>query len=130
MLLPSLILMPSPLLSSIARSSMVKSLALTSRPSAPEVWPLNERMVLSRTGAADGDAVHAQAQAAVEAEGAGRDIDDVAGLGVDQALLQDLLEIGVLGRLGDRGRVLATAGEPRRRDRDYQVLAHARLSRR
>jgi hypothetical protein len=47
MFLPSLILSASPLASSSATSSIVKSLALTSRPSAPATCSLNERMLLS-----------------------------------------------------------------------------------
>src|SRR5215470_14800913 len=44
---PSLILRPSPLVSSIARFSMVKSLPYTNSPSGPEISPLKDRMLLS-----------------------------------------------------------------------------------
>ena len=47
MLEPSLTFSASPFVSSIATSSIVKLLALTSRPSAPATWPLNDSMLLS-----------------------------------------------------------------------------------
>ena len=47
MLSPLLILSASPLVSSIVRPSIVKSLAWTSRPSGPATWSRNDRIVCS-----------------------------------------------------------------------------------
>src|SRR3546814_1706143 len=50
--------------------------------------------------AADGHPVHAQAEAAVERVAAGRDLDHVAGLRIQQLLLQHLLVAGFSGWRG------------------------------
>src|ERR1039458_2405010 len=82
-----LILSASPLVSSMARSSMVKPLEVTCRPAGPVFWFLKERVV------------HIQA--------AFRHFDDGAGFGGDQGLLELLLKIGAGGEAG----ILFRAGD-------------------
>ena len=72
----------------MVRFSMVKSSPLTSSPSAPAFWPLKLRMRLVHAGTADGHAVGAQGQAAVEGEFARRNLDHVTRLGIEQAFVE------------------------------------------
>jgi hypothetical protein len=111
MLPPSMIFRPSPLLSSMARFSRVKSLALTSSPSAPLFWPLKDRMVLSLPAPRMVTPLTRRLRLRSNWNLPAGNLDHLARLGVDQALEQLLLVGAVLRRDCDRRLGFAAAAQ-------------------